>query len=201
MRPIRRVTEVQVEFVDEERGSVLAWPFADKGSSRIVLYKKPTPKTVEFENFVERCRKAGWERDVSFWDSTHLACEMKGRYVDRPNHACSCSKMAVLHAQSFAHARGQKAVGQKNMVINASLVDCSRHGDHAVVRVGFGTPEYLAVQEKFALVEGVDGNGQRVMAKHATLANSILSIFRLQNSTQMVRTIDLMSTTTFISDG
>lgn len=57
------------------------------------------------------------------------------------------------------------------------------------MRVGFGTPEYLAVQEKFALVEGVDGNGQRVMAKHATLANSILSIFRLQNSTQMVRTI------------
>jgi hypothetical protein len=92
---------------------------------------------------------------------------------------------------SFSLSLMQGAEGRpsENIVINASLVDCSRHGDHAVVRVGFGTPEYLAVQEKFALVEGVDGNGQRVMAKHATLANSILSIFRLQNSTQMVRTI------------
>lgn len=106
VRPIRRVTEVQVEFVDEERGSVLAWPFADKGSSRIVLYKKPTPKTVEFENFVERCRKAGWERDVSFWDSTHLACEMKGRYVDRPNQACSCRSVS-------RSCKGQKAVRQR----------------------------------------------------------------------------------------
>lgn len=87
--------------------------------------------------------------------------------------------LAVQVGRREATTRGRKQQQQQpgNQPGGPSLA----HSSSVCVWVGG-----CCAQEKFGLVESVDGSGQRVMAKHAGLAQSILSIFRLQNPVQMV---------------